>query len=615
MWMDSRERDVFAPRYRAMLSRAQKGLQRASALVPLAIFVALALGVGATGYYEYRTQAELVRQRAERDIGAIADIKTQQISLWLAERRAHATALMSDPFLAADVHEFLKQGARESPVGARILARLEAAQKAYGYEAVVLLDQDGHRHLVAGTVEALPSRELELGRESLRRQDVVLSELHWDQSAGRRFVAMEVFAPLLLRSATGTSAVGVVYLDTDVSKDLYPLIRGWLTPSGSTEALLIRREGDQIVYLNELRHRPRASLSLRTPLDEKQQVGALALRNGEGTYRGLDYRGVEVLAAARSVPGTSWMMVARVDAAEVYAPIAALATRVSVIVGLLIAAGGLGSGLWWRNQRARTELETYRLRLEKHALSMHYAHLTRYANDIILLMDEQARVVDANNRALETYGYPGNQLIGMPLADLQAPGSDANGGRDPTQWTKDGMIYESLHRRRNGTVFPVEVSARILEIEGKPYGQAIIRDITQRKRAEEALRRREYEYMALAEHSPDIIARFDRARRYLYVNSQIEKATGLGRAQFIGKTNSELDLPRQVVELWDFGIESTARTAREQRFEFAFPSPTGERHYEARMVPEFGPTGKVQTVLCVSRDVTASQATRPTGSG
>jgi PAS domain S-box-containing protein len=615
MEMQSGEREKLAPWYRAMLSRALRGLQRDSALVPVAIFVALAVGVGATGYYEYQTQADLVRQGAERDIGAIADLKTQQITNWLAERRAHATALMSDPFMAADVHEFLSQGARDTPVRARILARMEAAHKAYGYVALVLLDPEGHRHLVAGTVESLPSRELELAGEALRRQDVVLSELHWDQSAGRRFVSLEIFAPLLLRSATGTSAVGVIYLDADVSKDLYPLIRGWLTPSGSAEALLVRREGDQIVYLNDLRDRPRASLSLRTPLDQKQQVGALALRNGEGTYHGLDYRGVEVVAAARSVPGTSWMMVARVDAAEVYAPITALATRVSVIVGLLIALGGVGIGLWWRNQRARNEVEKYRLRLEKHALSMHYAHLTHYANDIILLMDENGRIVDANDRALQSYAYPREQLIGMPVARLQAPGPNANGERDPAQWTTDGRIYETLHHRRDGTVFPVEVSARIFEIEGRPYGQAIIRDITQRKLAEEAVRRREQEYTALAEHSPDIIARFDRSHRYLYVNSPIEAATGLGRAQFIGKTNSELGLPQHVVELWERAMEATTRTAREQRFEFAFPSPTGERLYEARMVPEFGPAGEVQTVLCVSREIAAVRAMSTTGTG
>lgn len=599
--------------YLDTLSRALKGLQGDSALVPGLIFLALALGVGATGYYEYQAQAEVTRKRAERDIGAIADLKTQQISHWLAERKAHAASLMTDLSLVSDVQEFLSHGQRE-PVGARIRSRLEAAQKAYGYEAVVLLDREGRRHLVVGAVESLPSRELDLAGEALRRKDVVFSELHWDDSAGRRFVSLEIFAPLVNGSPSGTSAPGVVYLDADVSKDLYPLIQGWLTTSGSAEALLIRRQGDQIVYLNDLRYRPRAPLSLSGMLDQSRQVAALALTQGDGTYHGRDYRGVEVVAAARSVRGTSWMMVASVDAAEVYAPIAALATRVSVMVGVLVTIGGVGIGLWWRNQRTRNELEKYRLQIEKHALSMHYAHLSRYANDIILLMDEAGRIVDANDRALEIYAYPRQRLIGMPLANLQAPGSDAEGEWDPLQWTRDGRIYETVHRRRDGTEFPVEVSARIFETGGKPYRQAIIRDITQRKRAEEALRRRELEYMALAEHSPDIIARFDRARRYLYVNAPVEAATGLERDRFIGKTNAELGLPQQVTELWERRIDSTIRTGREQRFDFAFPSPVGDRHYEARMVPEFGPAGEVETVLCVSRDVTVPQAT-PTPGG
>lgn len=609
--IEGEKREPSAPWYGAALSRAvarMRGLRGDSAVVPGVIFVVLALSFGAIGYYEYRTQAEVMRARAERDIGAIADLKTQQITQWLAERRAHASSMMADPALAADVRELLRQGTTETPVRAHIRARLEAAQKAYGYEAVVLLDRDGHRHVLSGAVESLPARELELAREAMRRKDVVLSELHWDQSAGRRFVSLEIFAPLLIADPK-QAAVGAVYLDADVSKDLYPLIQGWLTPGGSAEAQLIRREGDEIVYLNELRYRPQASLSLRTPLGE-QQVGALALLKGEGTYRGLDYRGVEVLAAARAVPGTAWMMVARVDAAEVYAPIVALATRVSAVVGVLIAIGGVGTGLWWRNHRARHDLDKYRLQVEKHALSMHYAHLTRNANDIILLMDGAGQIVDANDRAVEAYGYPRPQLLGMALAALQAPATatGADGERGKVQWTSGGRIYEALHRRGDGKVFPVEVSARLFEISGKSYRQAIIRDITERKRAEEALRRREQEYMALAEHSPDIIARFDRACRYLYVNAPIEVATGLERARFIGKSNAELGLPPELSEPWERAVEATFRTAREQRFDFSVSTPGGELLYEARMVPEFGPAGEVQTVLCVSRDATARAA-------
>lgn len=604
MGMKSGEREAPAPRHGATLSRALGGLRGDGAWVPGLIFLALALAVGATGYYEYRSQAEVMRARAERDIGAIAELKAQQIARWLAERRAHAAALMADPTLAADVKEFLSRGARDAQLGERIGARLEAVQKSHGYEAVVLLDADGHRHLLAGAVESLASRELELAREALRLKDVVLSELHWDKAAERRFVSLEIFAPLLRTSAAGSEAVGVVYLDADVSKDLYPLIRGRVTEDGSAEALLIRREGDEIVYLNDLRHRPRASLSMGSLRHEERQVAALALSGGEGTYRGLDYRGVEVLAAARAVPKTSWMMVAMVDSAEVFAPITGLATRVSAVVGVLIAISGIGIGLWWRNHQARNELEKYQIQVEKHALSMHYAYLTRYANDIILLMDEGGRIVDANDRALESYGYERRQLTGMPLADLQAPGVSAEGDRDPLQWTRDGVIYETLHRRRDGTVFPVEVSARIFEAAGKPHRQAIIRDITQRKQAQEALLRREHEYTALAEHSPDIIARFDRAGRFLYVNSPIEAASGLKRVQFVGRTGNELGLPPQVTEPWERGMEATIRTAREQRFDFVFPGPSGERLYEARMVPEFGPAGEVHTVLCVSRDVT-----------
>jgi PAS domain S-box-containing protein len=130
------------------------------------------------------------------------------------------------------------------------------------------------------------------------------------------------------------------------------------------------------------------------------------------------------------------------------------------------------------------------------------------------------------------------------------------------------------------------------------------RDVTERLVAEEALRQREREFATLAEHSPDIIARFDRALRHRYVNAAVERATGRPPAEFIGKTNEELGMPPALCAQWAAVIQAVFASGEPQSLEFAFPAPDGERFYSLRAVPERATDGSVATVLCTTRDET-----------
>src|ERR687885_2493477 len=126
----------------------------------------------------------------------------------------------------------------------------------------------------------------------------------------------------------------------------------------------------------------------------------------------------------------------------------------------------------------------------------------------------------------------------------------------------------------------------------------------ERRRAEMALQLREQEVRALVDHAPDIIARFDRGHRLLYVNRAAERATGVAAEAFIGRNVREAGLPETQAAIWELALEEVFRTGREQTLEFATPTPLGERSYQARIVPEVGPGGAVASLLAISRDVT-----------
>ncbi|HEX2972959.1 MAG TPA: PAS domain S-box protein [Tepidisphaeraceae bacterium] len=114
----------------------------------------------------------------------------------------------------------------------------------------------------------------------------------------------------------------------------------------------------------------------------------------------------------------------------------------------------------------------------------------------------------------------------------------------------------------------------------------------------------EREYTALAENAPDVISRYDRQFRHLYVNSAIERATGVPPDQFIGKTYREIGMTEQLWEAWEAKLREVFEQRREAQLEFSHPSPSGDRQYEARFAPEFGPDGSVGSVVVIGRDIT-----------
>lgn len=105
--------------------------------------------------------------------------------------------------------------------------------------------------------------------------------------------------------------------------------------------------------------------------------------------------------------------------------------------------------------------------------------------------------------------------------------------------------------------------------------QSVGRERTECQQAEEALHRREQEFRALVENSPDIITRFDQDYRHLYVNPAVEQATGIPSQTFIGKTHQDLGMQSEIVTFWQEIVQSTFATGQERIIEFNIPTPNG----------------------------------------
>ncbi len=469
--------------------------------LPLLIFVLFVGIVTATGYLAYRNTARAAKVRAEETLGAVADLKVHQIADWMNERRGNAERISHDPFMAPEAEAWLSRGAPEDATAARLRARLDGLRSARGWDRISLLDRQGEPRMTVGVPRAYSQLSRTLALQAIASRETVFSDFHrHDQQ-----IELGFFAPLLVGTGDQARSIGAVAMEIDPQQYLYPLIQSWPLPSRSGETLLVRREGNFVVFLNDLRLRKGSTLSLRFPLTSKL-VAAQAVLGARGPLEERDYRGIPVLACARRVPGTSWVLVAKVDLQEVKGPVAENARLMAIIGLVLVLAAALATALWLRQQRAIALVRQYRAERERTVLEKHLDTLTRYANDMILIMDDEGRILDANERAVAAYGFPREELLRMNVRSLRAPAALETFESDwqKARW-EDGVVFETIHRRSDGTAFPVEVSSRGIRADDVTLRQSIIRDISERKEADGKIRRLSNLYAALSQMNQAIV--------------------------------------------------------------------------------------------------------------
>ncbi len=126
------------------------------------------------------------------------------------------------------------------------------------------------------------------------------------------------------------------------------------------------------------------------------------------------------------------------------------------------------------------------------ATEQRLGHMVQLARDIVLLIDGTGRVVEANDAALQAYGYDRDEIRRLTIADLRAPETlPLMEDQLAAAARPEGILFETVHVRSDGTTFPVEVSSHVVEIDGALLHQSIVRDITERRELEARLRQAE----------------------------------------------------------------------------------------------------------------------------
>jgi PAS domain S-box-containing protein len=255
---------------------------------------------------------------------------------------------------------------------------------------------------------------------------------------------------------------------------------------------------------------------------------------------------------------------------------------------------------------ARDITERKRAEDELRASEQRFRSFVDHATDGFFLFDERQALIDVNQQACESLGYSRDEMIGMHPHDFDVALDQASIARIGERVTRgDTVTFETLHRRKDGTVFPVEVRARQFQRGAHRFRLSLARDLSERKRAEDELRKSEVRFRTLVQFSFDVYWESDAQHRF----TRQEFAEGLADAPApgseIGKTRWEVPYLEPDEEVWRKHRETLDAHLPFREFELARPAPDGGKRYvSVSGLPLFDETGRFIGYRGVGRHIT-----------
>jgi signal transduction histidine kinase len=335
---------------------------RSSKIFYVTILVVAIFCIAAAGYAYIRQQHAIVIEDARHELETVSDLKAAQLVQWRKERHQEAQSIHANAMVAHRIKDFLGGVEKETALR-EINSWMVSLHAQAGYNKMLLFRADGEIIVsVSDSQDTYLKHYQAMVKETIQKRDVIFSDFHHDNQADT--IDIDLFIPIIYKNATSSECIAVLVIDINPFRQLYPLIRYWPTPSNSAEALLVKQDGNEVLFLSQLRYQPDPVLTFRRPLSEKQMPAVRAALGEEGVFEGSDYRGVPVLAAVRKIPNSPWAIIAKVDTAEILEPVAERIRYVVAICLMMIVALGLGINLGWSRKKTAYLHQQYEAELK-----------------------------------------------------------------------------------------------------------------------------------------------------------------------------------------------------------------------------------------------------------
>ncbi|UCE74281.1 MAG: PAS domain S-box protein [Methanomassiliicoccales archaeon] len=232
-----------------------------------------------------------------------------------------------------------------------------------------------------------------------------------------------------------------------------------------------------------------------------------------------------------------------------------------------------------------------------------YSNLFQKSNDAIFLHDLDGNVIDVNQRVLDFFGYSKKELLGLKIPELHPPHVLEASRKAFKKISKKGYVnFEIEFKRKSGDSFPAEVSSSLFEIADKKVIQGIVRDITERKKADRKLKESEEKYRMLLEQSGDVITYFTVDGILIAMNQNAARGLNGIPDDFVGKSLDEM-FDEDIAKRSLGRIRRVAKTLKSEVHEDMVDVPIGKGWYQSSYHPMIDTDKNVTGVQIISHNI------------
>ncbi len=377
-------------------------------LFPAGIIIIAAFLLFLFGYFFYQNEKETIYQYKSNELNTINQIKTEQISNWLKERISEVEYFTENPPYDNYIVSLTQGKTNATDLYRKALQHISTNSR---YENIFILDNRGK------ILFSLDEKFSNVDAETLRRLDETrqsgqfsIQDLYYCNTDQK--IHFEIIKPI--KDPNG-GVIASIFFRTDPRTFLFPLISNWMRHNDTEESLLVTNDQHQVRFLNHVRHEDNSRLQITIDLGNKKNLEVQAVLGLEGITEGLDYRGEKVLASIRKVPGTTWLLIVKMDKQEMYMVLNRnIVWIMSVVLLLMVTVSVLLAWLHYRKQR-NIYRELFINQTELYQAQEEYGATLYSIGDGVITTDQHGNVKHLNPKAEKLTCWKEADARGVPV--------------------------------------------------------------------------------------------------------------------------------------------------------------------------------------------------------
>lgn len=513
-------------------------------LTAFSIFIATAVLI------YYLRESSDIRQQKHNELKAIAELKIRQITGWVKSENTNAAIIAND----RNITDYLRI-APDNFTDERktsLASHLEKIRKDYHYDNVSIFLPSGKvvASALPGILQNGISNIFTLNHPAYK-DTIYISDLYIAAGDSEK-IFLDIMAPL--KSSNGNRMVIVFRLDA--RRTIFPLIEYWPVMSRSSETFIIRKEGNSILYLNNLRYQKNTALKFRLPIARTDLPAVKAVSGYIGIFEGKDYRGIDVFAYLNRIPGTKWYMVAKIDESELLEGLYFKTIVAIILASLLIIMTAVGLSNYYNHRQNQIYKLLYEKEKELWQSQQQFKTTIDSLGEGVIVANLLNRVVYLNKFAEELTGWKLHEAEGRLLEEIYRV-SDEETGETKNTVIRQVLVEGNVKDLSNHTVLTAkdgreicvaDIVSPILDDNMKITGLVItFMDETEKRNRNRLLQESESRFRSSLDTMMEGCQMIGFDWSYLYLNDTAEKHNRRPNSELIG---------RKYEDMWP-GIEKT----------------------------------------------------------